>query len=70
MDFERGRNIDVKEKHWLPPSHVCPNHGWNLEPPLRALPGGVSEAAAVGCMGQCPNQLCCLAGGTCSTFLM
>ena len=28
---ERGRNIDVSEKHWLVTSCMCPDQGWNLQ---------------------------------------
>ena len=54
LDFERERNIDMREKYWSVASCMHPNRGLNLQPRYVPWPG--IEPATFWCMWPCSNQ--------------
>ena len=52
---ERERNIDVKEKHQLIASHMCPDWGLNLQP--RYVPWPRNKPMTFWYMKRCSSQL-------------
>ena len=58
---EKERNIDVRAKHWSPPSCTCPDQGPHPQPRYVLCNLPTIKPATFWCMRQCSNQLSHLA---------